>query len=136
MTTLARLSVIAFPVHFAWELLQAPAFGSMGPTWMAGLLVCARAAAGDVIIVAGLLGLGILLFRDGRWFTPMKPWRYVLITAVATGIQSLVEHTALAAGWWTYQNWHPTFLGVGLLPVIQGAVLTPPIFGLLGHWER
>lgn len=123
-------------MQFAWELLQAPAFGPMGPTWLAGLLVCARAAAGDVVIVAGLLGLGMLLFRDGRWFTPARPWRYVLITAVAIGIQIIVERTARAAGWWTYQEWHPTLVGAGLLPLMQGGVLTPLIFGLLGRWQR
>ncbi len=136
MATLARLSVIAFPLHFAWELLQAPAFGPMGPTWVPGALVCARAAVGDVIMAAGLLGFGMLVFRDARWFTPARPLRYALVTAGAIAMQVFVERRALAEGGWTYQPWHPTLLGAGLLPVLQGAVLTPVIFGLLGRWQR
>ena len=136
MATLARLSVIAFPLHFAWELLQAPAFGLMGPTWVAGVLVCARAAVGDVIIAAALLGFGMLVFGDSRWFTPARLLRYALVTVVAIAMQIIVERMALGAGRWTYQAWHPTLLGAGLLPALQGAVLTPVIFGLLGRWQR
>ena len=51
-------------------------------------------------------------------------------------MQIIVERMALGEGRWTYQPWHPTLLGAGLLPALQGAVLTPIIFGLLGRWQR
>jgi hypothetical protein len=136
MSTLAPLAAIAFALHFAWEVLQTPAFGPMGPTWVDGLLICVRATLADVIIVAGLFGLGAWLFRDGRWFEPARPLRYALVTVVAIAIQIIVERIALAEGRWTYQQWHPTLFGAGLFPILQGAVLTPVIFGLLGWWQR
>jgi len=41
-----RLLTIALPLNLAWELLQAPAFGAMGDTRLAGFLVWRPPAMG------------------------------------------------------------------------------------------
>ena len=132
--TAARLTAIALPLNLAWELLQAPAYGPMGDTWLEGLLACARAALGDGVIFLGLFGVGRLLF--GRhWFAPPRVDRYAAILAVAVAIQIAVEWVALATGRWDYAPWHPRIFGAGLLPILQAVVLVPLTFIVLARWR-
>jgi hypothetical protein len=134
IVTAARLTAIALPLNLAWELLQAPAYGPMGDTWVDGLLVCVRAALGDVAIFLVLFGVGRLLFgRD--WFAPPRIGRYATVLGVAVAIQVAVEWAALATGRWGYAAWHPTILGAGLLPILQAVVLVPLTFGVLARWH-
>ncbi len=132
--TAARLSAIALPLNFAWELLQAPGYTSMGDTWLEGLLVCARATLGDGVIFLALFGFGAFLF--GRhWFVPPRIGRYAPIVGMAVAIQIAVETVALAAGRWDYAAWHPRVFGAGLLPILQAVVLVPLTFMLLARWH-
>jgi hypothetical protein len=125
---------IALPLNFVWELLQAPAYRSMGDTWLDGLLACARAALGDGVIFLALFGVGRLLF--GRhWFAPPRIDRYAAVLGVAVAIQIAVEWLALATGRWAYAPWHPRLLGVGLLPLLQAVVLVPLTFIVLARWQ-
>lgn len=134
VVTAARLLAIALPLNFAWELLQAPAYRSMGDTWLEGVLVCLRATLGDGVIFLGLFGVGTLLF--GRhWFAPARIGRYAAILGVAVTIQIAVEWAALAAGRWNYAAWHPRVFGAGLLPILQAVVLVPLTFMLLARWH-
>jgi hypothetical protein len=106
----------------------------MGDTWVEGLLACVRATLGDGVIFLALLGVGRLLF--GRlWFAPPRFNRYAVILGVAVAIQMVVELAALATGRWDYASWHPTILGVGLLPILQAVVLVPLTFSLLARWH-
>lgn len=130
-----RLVTIALPLNLAWELLQAPAFGTMGDTWLKGFLVCAVAAVGDGVIALLLFGAGVAAFRQRRWFAPFRPGRYLGIIAIAVFIQVAVEWVALVQGRWSYQPWHPTLLGIGLLPVLQAVVVVPLMFWLLSRWD-
>jgi hypothetical protein len=122
------------PLNFAWELLQAPAYGSMGDTWLEGLLVCVRATLGDGVIFLALFGVGWLLF--GRhWFAPPRIDRYAAILGVAVAIQIAIEWVALTTGRWDYAPWHPRILGAGLLPILQAVVLVPVTFIVLARWR-
>ena len=136
--TAGRLLVIALPLYFAWEMLQAPAFTGMPGGWLAATLVCAQATLGDGVIVLGVFGLGILMFRDARWFTPPRLGRYVAIVAVAVALQMAVEWVMVhRLGRWGYDPLQPVvpLVAIGIFPVLQPVVLLPPAFWALARWE-
>jgi hypothetical protein len=130
----ARLLAVALPLNFAWELLQASAYGPMGETWLEGLLVCARATLGDGVIFLALFGAGAVLCGP-YWFAPPRIGRYAAILGVGVAIQIGVEWAALAAGRWEYAPWHPRVFGAGLLPILQAIVLVPVTFTVLARWH-
>lgn len=132
--TALRLLAVALPLNLVWELLQAPAYGPMGETWLQGLLVCARASLGDGVIFLGLFGIGAVLYGP-HWFSPPRIGRYAAIVGVAVAIQIVVEWAALAAGRWHYAAWHPRVFGAGLLPILQAIVLVPVAFTILAKWR-
>jgi len=133
-----RLLVLTLPAYFAWEMLQAPAFTGMPEGWLQATAVCAVATLGDGVIVLGLFGLGWLVFRDFRWFVPPRVGRLATIVMAGIGVQVGMEWIMVyGLGRWGYAEQHPmvSFLGVGLLPILQAAVLLPVIFWTLARWE-
>ena len=130
-----RLLVIAAPLNFVWEMLQAPAFTGMPDDWLAMTGWCALATVGDVILVIMLWALGLLIFKSGAWFTPPRAMRYVMIIAVGVAVQVLVEWVMVnALGSWGYSPKQPVIFGVGLLVVLQPVVLLPMTFAILALW--
>ncbi len=136
--TILRLLGIALPANFAWEMLQAPAFTGMPDDWFLATLACAQATVGDGIIMLGLFTLGVVTFRDWRWFSPPRLGRYGIIVLAGVAVQVVMEWTmAHGLGRWGYAGFHPIvpLLGVGLLPVLQAVVLVPLVFWGVGRWE-
>ena len=139
MRTVARLLVITLPLYFLWEMLQAPAFTGMPAGWLEATVVCGVATLGDGVIVLGLFGFGWLMFRDFRWFMPVRFHRYVIIVLAGVAVQVVVEWIMVyGLGRWGYAQGHLVVpsLGVGLLPVLQAIMLLPVIFWGLALWER
>lgn len=89
--TTVRLLVVALPLYFVWEMLQAPGFTGMPEGWLAATAVCALATLGDGVIVLALFALGAIAFRTARWFAPARIGRYALVALAAVGVQVLVE---------------------------------------------
>lgn len=138
MATAGRLLVIALPLYFAWEMLQAPAFTGMPERWRAATAVCAQAALGDGVIVLALHALGALMFRDGRWFAPPRLGRYAAIVVLGVVVQVAVEWVMVHRfERWGYDPLQPVLplVAVGMLPVLQAAVLVPSTFWALARWE-
>jgi hypothetical protein len=136
--TAVRVLALALPLFFAWEMAQAPAFTGMPEDWVSATAVCALAALGDGVIVLALWGTGGLLFGDPRWFAPPTLRRYAVIVLVGIGVQVLVEWVMVyGLGRWGYGPAQPILPGlrVGLLPLLQAAVLLPLVFGALARWE-
>jgi hypothetical protein len=136
--TAVRVFALAAPVFFVWEMAQAPAFTGMPEDWVSATAVCALAALGDGVIVLALWGAGRLLFGDPRWFAPPTLPRYAAIVLVGIGVQVLVEWLMVyGLGRWGYGPGQPILpgLGVGLLPLLQAAILLPLVFGALARWE-
>jgi len=136
VATGTRLFLLALPPYFAWEMLQVPAFTGMPADWRAATMVCAQATVGDGVIVLALFGVGVLVFRDRRWFTPPRLGRYAAVVAVAMVVQVMVEWIMVyRLGRWGYAPWQPLLplLGVGVLPVVQPVVLLPPVFWALAR---
>ena len=133
-----RLLALTLPAFFTWEMLQAPAFTGMPKGWLPATVVCGVATLGDGVIVLGLFGLGWFVFRDFRWFVPSRVSRLTTIVIVGIGVQVAMEWIMVyGLGRWGYAERHPvvSFLGVGLLPILQAVVLLPVIFWALARWE-
>ncbi len=136
--TWLRLLLIAGPVSFAWEMLQAPGFTGMPPGWVAGTAVCGLAALGDVVVLLGLFGLAGLAFRDARWFVPPRLAPYALVALAGIVLQVPFEWVMVHRfGRWGYSAFQPVLpvLDVGLFPVLQAVVVPPLAFWLLAWWE-
>lgn len=133
--TVVRLLIIATPLYFAWEMLQAPAFTGLPDDWRAATAMCFLAAVGDSVIVLLLYGLGALLFQDAAWFRPPRIGRYLIVVVVAVGLQIAVELVAVyALGWWGYSPQQPPVTGIGLLAIVQPIVLLPSTLWMLSRW--
>lgn len=134
---IGRLIVVTLPLYFAWEMLQAPAFTGMPEGWLAATAMCAQATLGDTVIVLALFALGAGLFRDARWFVPVRAGRYGVVVLAALVIHVVVERVMLGLGRWGYAAGHPVLplLQVGVLVVLQPLVLVPLAFGALAAWE-
>jgi len=133
-----RLLALTLPAYFVWEMLQAPAFTGMPKGWLQATAVCGVATLGDGVIVLGLFGLGWFVFRDFRWFVPPRVSRLTTIVIAGIGVQVVVEWIMVyGLERWGYAEAHPmlSFLGVGLLPILQAIVLLPMIFCGLARWE-
>jgi hypothetical protein len=132
------LLIIAIPLNFAWEMLQASSFTGMPPDALWATVLCAQAAVGDGVIALGLCGLGAWAFGDPRWFMPTRLRRYVMIVGIAVAVQVLNEWVMVyGLGRWGYDPVQPLVpgLGVGLLPVLQAVMLVPLTFGTVAWWE-
>ena len=135
---LRRLFLVTFPIYFAWEMLQMPAFRGVPDSWLAATGVCALATIGDAVVVLALFALAGLTFRDPRWFSPPRIGRYAVIVMAGLMLQIMIERVALCRlGWWSYRDVQPIVpgLGVGVLPLLQPIVLLPLTFWLLARWR-
>lgn len=137
--TIVRLLVIALPLYFVWEMLQAPAFTGMPAGWGAATTVCAVATLGDGVIVLGVFGIAALVFGEMRWFIPPQIGRYTAMVLVGIAVQVMVEWVMVY--WlqrWNYGPRQPIvpLLGIGILPILQPVVLLPLGLVALARWER
>ena len=95
--------VATLTLHFAWEMLQAPAFADFaGSTW-AGTVRCFTAALGDVLLASGAYVITALAFRRAAW-PVRRGWILPAATWIALGIVATVafEQWALSRGRWAY----------------------------------
>lgn len=136
---LVRLILVALPLYFGWEMLQAPAFTGMPHEWLAATGVCALATLGDAVIVLVLFGVGAVTFRETQWFLPPRPGRYAVVVGVGVVVQVGVEWAMVHGfGRWGYASVQPVipWLEVGVVPVLQPVVLLPLVFAAAAFWEE
>jgi hypothetical protein len=116
-----RLFWIAFLLNVIWETAQLPAFEGMEqiPFW-GHLIGGGIATLFDALFICGVY---LVLQRARR----SPPATYLLAAALGSITAIIVEHLALAGGWWSYSDVMPVlpFLGTGLFPFLQLTVLTP-----------
>ena len=118
----ADLVMLSFPLHFTWEILQAPLFASMsGASHLAGIRICLQATLGDVAIaLVAFWGAALI---GGRGWAAGPDWRsfggFLAIGVVLTiGLEYL--NTDIL-GRWSYSDSMPRLplLGTGLTPMAQ-----------------
>jgi len=117
------LVILSFLGHFAWELLQAPLFASLGQTeHFAGILICLKATLGDLVIALAAFWCAALVGKGRDWIANTSvaaPAVFFAVGLVATiGLEYL--HTEVT-GRWAYDVGMPTLpvLGTGLSPILQ-----------------
>lgn len=120
----AALAVLAFALHFVWEMGHARWFATMNelPFWTATAW-CARAALWDVAISAAAYLAAALAARNARWIGKPSPLPIAVYLVLGLAITVVVERSALATGRWRYASDMPTIAGIGLSPILQWIVV-------------
>jgi hypothetical protein len=122
------LTIFAFLLHFAWEMLQVPLYQGMATMahWDA-VLFCTRATVGDVAIALGAFwGTALLVGAGRRWL--FAPWRAPVLLFTAFGVTTTAVIEVLSTqAWdrWAYGPMMPKVGGIGLSPLAQWLVLSP-----------
>ena len=131
------IGLVAYALHFAWEMAQGGLFEGMTrlPFWSATAW-CARAAAWDVVISFASYAVAAVVARDVVW--PNKPRAIPLAIYLVTGIAITiaVERWALDAGRWKYASEMPVIGGIGLSPLLQWIVVPIAIAAVVRLVER
>lgn len=106
-----------------------------GRAWASTLSLCTKAAVGDVGITLGLYATGALAAGDWLWGLRGRWNIYAAVAIQGLAIAALIEHTALAAGRWSYTGRMPVIsvLGAGLWPLVQMTLLPSTTF-LFARW--
>lgn len=129
----------AVSLNFVWEMAQALFYTEMGPRFLDGLLVCGLASLVDGLIVLGIYGSGVVIFRRTDWIQRSRFAGYFLMIAAGFSVSAIIELNAVyRRGAWRYSPIMPLlpFLGVGLLPVLQMVLLPPIIFAIVARREK
>jgi len=127
-----NISIFAFLLNFVWEIFQMRFFLGMEESRHSdAVLVCTQATLGDV-------GIALLAFWVVAWFSGrergwmLRPSRNQVLGFAALGIIVTIAFEILATrvwGRWAYSEVMPMIpiLGVGLVPILQWAILPPLI---------
>lgn len=122
--------ISTFVLNLIWELLQ----GELGfyeghGGDIVSMALCARAAIGDVFIVAGIYALMTIIYRTRTWIFTMSKSTWVVLVLVSISVAILVEWWGIYTGRWSYSDLMPIipFLSMGVTPILQMTILVPII---------
>jgi hypothetical protein len=127
---LLALAVVAFALHFGWEMAHAKWYATMDtlPFWTATAW-CARAALIDVAISAGAYAVAALVARSLRWVCELCAMSVAIYFAIGLAITVAIERWAVAVGRWRYASNMPTIGDVGVSPLLQWLIVPLLIAG-------
>lgn len=132
MATLRRYLVFVAGGNFVWEILQLPGFADWRQgSWRWLAFIVAIGTAGDVLIAATSLVLGLTVLGDEEWPERSASYWRVAIAACAFGLvytaYSEWRH-AVVLRHWTYSALMPVVpgLGMGVFPLLQW-ILIPAV---------
>jgi len=124
-----NVAIFAFLLNVVWEFAQVPLFAGMraAPHWTA-ILVCGRAALGDVVIA--LVGFWVVAAVAGSrgWILHATARQVAGFVTVGVLITLVMEWLATRVlGRWAYAETMAVvpLLGVGVAPLVQWIVLPP-----------
>ena len=132
----AATVLASFILNEIWEMAQMSAYvETAGDSWKSTLGLCTLAAVGDAGLITGIYGAGALAAGDLGWGLRGHWDNYAIAAVLGLACTALVEHAALAAGWWSYTERMPVVsgLGAGLWPLLQMTLL-PPLTFLFARW--
>lgn len=121
------LLLLAFPMHFTWEILQAPLFRSMQEvSHMEGIRTCLHATLGDMAIMLLAYWLTALVARTRHWVA--RPSRSAIATWLLSGLATTIAlefYSTEVTHRWTYSAsmWRLPLAGTGIAPLIQWILL-------------
>lgn len=122
----ALLTLVAFPLSFAWEMLQAPLYRGMldlsraEATWR-----CALASVGDVAIMLVAYAVVALVVSDRVWLLRSRPGRDLALDICLGLIATIVLEILNVRVWarWSYGPRMPRIGTIGVAPLAQWAVV-------------
>lgn len=123
---MAALTLFASLLHFAWEMLQTPAYRAMPDArhWDA-VQTCLLARLGDVVLT--LVAYAVTAATRRRWWLGTLT-AGAIASSVGTGLVITVVAEALSVYlWhrWAYAPGTPTLFGIGITPLLQWVLLPP-----------
>lgn len=126
---LAVFAGFSFLLHFAWEMVQAPLYSTMGEMSHAqALVICLRATAGDIAIGLVAYGAGALVQQHSLWILhPGARGSSVYLLSGLAITLVLEQLWSGPEGRWVYAPTMPIIpvLGVALSPLLQWLLLPP-----------
>ncbi len=135
----AVLLIVSVPFNYLWEMAQSFLFVGMdwgkASTW----LHCFTASLGDGVLVWIIFVVGWFTFKRTDWFVYPRGRHYSVMLIVGLGLGVVVEWVAVRLiNRWAYTKQMPLIQGlaIGLVPVIQMAVLPPVIFFVVAAWIK
>ena len=116
-----RLFIISTAVNYVWEMAQMPLYQDMPFAALSSWLLCFRASLGDGLIIVMIWALGAGLYKQVRWFRPLRLGPALLLLASGALIAVAIELHALANQRWAYSDLMPIvpWLEIGLSPFVQ-----------------
>jgi hypothetical protein len=133
----AATVLTSFVLNEIWEMAQMSAYvETAGHSWKSAVGFCTRAAVGDVGIILGIYAAGALAAGDPAWGLRGRWNIYATVAVLGLAFAALVEHSALAAGRWSYSERMPVVpvLDAGLWPLLQMTLLPPFTFWIARWW--
>ena len=121
------LLILSFPMHFTWELLQAPLFSGMEKaTHIDGIRICLQATLGDMVIALVAFWAAALLAGTRHWVG--RPNYRACVLFIGTGLGMTIGLEFLSTeilDRWAYATAMPRLplIGTGLAPVLQWTLI-------------
>jgi hypothetical protein len=137
-----NVGLFAFLLNFPWEFLQVPLYAGMEQASHGqGIVACARAALGDVVLAVLAYASVAAATKDRRWIVRPNGAQVAAFVAVPLLLTIVIENLATRGLWvtaWTYAASMPIVpgVGVGLAPLLQWVLLPPAILWLVRRQIR
>lgn len=118
------IGLVAYALHFAWEMAHGGLFEGMTrlPFWSATAW-CGRAAVWDVVISFASYAVAAVVSRDVMWPRKLRAVLVAIYLVTGIAITIAIERWALDAGRWIYASEMPVVGGIGLSPLLQWIVV-------------
>ena len=115
--------ITGFITNLIWENAQAPLYtGYKG--FGQHFLFCLVASVIDGLVVLAFYLIISLLRRDSFWLFNIKASDILMLFVLGLFTAILFEKWALKTGTWNYTEQMPVIFGMGLLPMLQLAILS------------
>ena len=116
--------VLAFLLNFVWESVHAVLFYEAHATFAASFFtrMVLYASFIDALLIFGIFCAGCFLFKGDCWLEHYGSKEFMFTAVVGIIIAAIIEIKAIFLEQWQYTALMPTFLGVGLSPVLQLAI--------------
>ena len=132
---IAVFALIAYALHFTWEMAHAPLFVPMKRLpFLTATAWCARAAGWDVVISAAAYICAAFVVRNALWVRRCTALGYAVYFTFGLLVAILLERWAVGSGRWRYEEAMPTIAGIGVTPLAQW-IIVPAVIAWLARWR-